>query len=655
MNRLAVLVAATALLPVPALAEDERPQSAFYFGGHVGYLFGMANATLGDPSGGVAAAGGNTVFGAMFGGVQGGYEHYFPSRLMLGLEADLSFMGAQDLAQILSYRGTSTGNANEQLEYLGGLRGRVGYAFGSWTPFVSGGFAFASTRFSRTDANTNNEDATPGQWRFGYSLGAGIDHSLNRRWSTRLEYIYTNLGPRGWGFDSAPSRYDTQDEFHRFRIAMNYRFDSADDEEIAKHAEERGPLSWEIHGQTTFIMQGYPPFSAAYNGQNSLPFQGQSRETWTTGVFLGIRLWQGGELYFNPELLQGFGLANTTGAGGFTNGEAQKSNFPFPRYSTSRLFLRQEFGLGGEREKVESDYGQLSGEKDVSRFTVQVGKFAVHDVFDGNDYAEDTRVDFLNWSIWAAGAFDYAADRVGLTYGISTELNQKEWAWRLGYFLMPTVPNGNVADWQLVTHGGYVTELELRVKPWNRPGSLKGGLFLNGTNAGDYSTAISMANAIGVTADNTIQQTRQTRTKYGYYLNLQQQLSDDIGAFARWSWNNGQSEIMAFTDIDRSLSGGLSIKGTAWGRPDDRVGIGGAINMVSGEHAAFFAAGGYGPLVGDGQLPNYQAEKVFETYYAFQMTKGLVLTADYQFLSAPGYNADRGPVHVFSGRLHASF
>ena len=187
---------------------------------------------------------------------------------------------------------------------------------------------------------------------------------------------------------------------HRFRVGLNYRFDGDDD---AVRIDARGPGSWEIHGQTTFIMQGYPAFPAAFSGPQSLPPEGQSRETWTTGVFLGVRLWQGGELYFNPELLQGFGVANTTGAGGFPNGEAQKSNFPFPRYNTSRLFLRQEFGLGGDREKVESDYGQLAGEKDVRRITVQVGKYAIHDLFDTNEYAEDTRVDFMNWSIWACG------------------------------------------------------------------------------------------------------------------------------------------------------------------------------------------------------------------------------------------------------------
>jgi high affinity Mn2+ porin len=639
----------------PGMAVDPASASSgFYFGGHVGYLFGKAAATLGDPTGGVSSAGGTTLFGTLFGGVQGGYEWNLPSRWMLGIEADLSFANYQDLDQVLSYRATDSGSGNEQLEYLGTLRGRIGYTLGGWTPFVTAGLAWASTRYSRTDLTTGNEDAAPGQWRVGYALGGGLDYALAPGWSARLEYLYAHLGLSGFGFASAPARYDSQYDLHQFRVGLNYHFGARGNRDEDGRIADRGPGSWEIHGQTTFIFQGYPPFQAPYDGPNSLPGGGQSRETWTVSAFLGMRLWQGAELYYNPELLQGFGLANTVGAGGYPNGEAQKSNFPFPRYNTSRLFLRQEFGLGGERERIESDYGQLAGDKDISRITLQVGKFAVHDLFDTNDYAQDTRVDFLNWSIWAAGAFDYAADRVGLTYGLAAELNQKQWALRAGYFLMPTESNGNLFDWNLFARGGYVSELELRFQPFGRPGALKIGGFINSVFSGSYNDAVALANVAGVTADNTIAQTRQGRIKYGYYLNLQQEITDDIGVFGRWSWNDGQNEIMAFTDIDRSLSLGVSIKGTSWGRADDRIGIGGAINTLAGPHVDFFAAGGLGPLVGDGRI-NYASENVLEAYYALQLVKGLIATADYQLLVNPAFNADRGPVHVLSGRLHAQF
>jgi high affinity Mn2+ porin len=131
-------------------------------------------------------------------------------------------------------------------------------------------------------------------------------------------------------------------------------------------------------------------------------------------------------------------------------------------------------------------------------------------------------------------------------------------------------------------------------------------------------------------------------------------VTDDIGLFGRWSWNDGKTEIMAFTDIDASLSLGASIKGTRWGRPDDVVGIGGAVNALSKDHRDFIAAGGLGVLIGDGRL-NYRNERILEAYYAFALNRQLTFTADYQLIVNPAYNADRGPVSIFSGRLHGEF
>jgi high affinity Mn2+ porin len=639
-----LVTAGLLLAPFPAGAND-----GFYFGGHVGYLFGTATATLSDPTG---IAGGNSSIGQLSGGVQGGWQTTLPSRWMVGLELDFSFMDARDGAQVLSYRTTPGAYADEQLEYLGTLRGRLGYSMGTWTPFVTGGLAFASMRWNRTDLSTGFNDAAPGQWRLGYTFGGGVDYTLDRRWSARAEYLYTHLPSTGFTFGSG-ARYETLYDLHQMRFGLNYHF-GVDGEDKDKKADDRGPFSWEIHGQTTFIFQGYPPFNSPYEGINSLPGVGQSRETWTVSAFLGVRLWQGAEFYYNPELLQGFGLADTVGAGGFPNGEAQKSNFPFPRYNTSRLFLRQEFGLGGPRETVESDYGQLAGDKDISRLTFQVGKFAVHDIFDGNDYAEDSRADFLNWSIWAAGAFDYPADRVGLTYGITAELNQQRWAARVGYFLVGNEPNANVFDMNLFSRGGYVGELEMRYEPFGKKGVAKLGTWLTSTFAGSYNDAVAIAMATGASAADTIAQTRQGRTKYGFYINLQQDITDDLGAFARFSWNDGRSEINAFTDIDQSLSGGVQLKGTSWGRANDRIGLAAAWNTISPDHVRYLAAGGLGVLVGDGRL-SYASENVVEAFYALQLFKGLTATADYQLLVNPAYNVDRGPVHVFSGRLHASF
>jgi high affinity Mn2+ porin len=649
---IATLIAAMQLAQSAWAQTDDARRSggSFYAGAHVGYMFGNANATLSDPMG-IGSQSATNPYGALFGGVQAGWEYVFPSRLMLGIEADFSFPNYEDASKVLSYRATSSGYASEEYEFMASLRGRLGYDIGAWTPYLTGGIAWLSTRYSRIDLTTGNEDANPGNIRLGYTVGAGIDYRLDSRWSTRAEYLYTNFNLSGFVFGSAPARYDTQYDLHRVRFGLNYRFGEVEEKSTRN---DRGPGSFEVHGQTVFVYQGYPPINAPYDGVNSLPAVGQSRETWATSGFLGVRLWEGGEFYYNPELLQGYGVALSAGAGGFPNGEAQRA-FPYPRYSTSRLFLRQTFGLGGEREKVESDLGQLSGERDISRITVQAGKFAVQDVFDNNAYANDPRVDFLNWSLWAAGAFDYPADSVGYSWGFVAELNQPSWAVRAGYFLVANQPDTNVYDLALISRNGYIGELEMRYKPFDRAGSTRLGVWMTSAFAGSYADAVTLAAANpSLTANDTIPLTRQTRTKYGFYISMDQEITDSIGAFARFSWNDGRSEILAFTDIDGSISAGLSIKGDAWNRPGDTIGIGGAINSISPSHAAYLAAGGLGLTAGDGAL-TYASEFVAEAYYSLKLAKGVFVTADYQFLANPAYNAVRGPAHFFSGRLMAKF
>jgi high affinity Mn2+ porin len=291
----------------------------------------------------------------------------------------------------------------------------------------------------------------------------------------------------------------------------------------------------------------------------------------------------------------------------------------------------------------------LANKVDVSRLTIQAGKFSIVDLFDQNSYARDSRKDFMNWSIWSSGAFDYAADKLGLTYGAAAEFNQKQWALRAGYFLIDGTSNSNNFDMRVLQRGGYVAELETRYSLFSQPGKLRTIAWLNSAFSGSYRETL---NNPALNLD--IAQTRAGRIKYGYVFNLEQALTDDIGLFGRWSWNDGKTEIMAFTDIDASLATGLSIKGARWGRPDDVIGIGGAINALSKDHRDFIAAGGLGVLIGDGAL-NYRRERILETYYAYALNKQITLTADYQLITNPAYNADRGPVSVFSGRFHGEF
>jgi high affinity Mn2+ porin len=617
--------------------------TGLYIGAHTGFSRGSSNAVLSDPTSNTA----HNVFDGMIGGVQAGYNYHLRSGLLLGIEADFTFPNYLTSNSVVTRLVTPRSDVTEQWDYVGTLRGRVGYAAGSWLAYGTGGLAFAGERFL-------NEPEIGGEGkqlntRPGWVAGAGVDYAFAPHWSARLEYLYAQFGQATITFPSG-TRYSSSLDFQSLRLALNRKVDWPSPDNLSpKPLTDTESDRWEIHGQTTFLPQGYPAFRAPYSGPNSLSPSPQLQQTWSNSLFLNARLWDGGEVYYNPELLQGFGFNNTTGLAGFSNGEAQKSNFPYPHYNTSRLFLRQTFGFGGEQDQLASGPMQLAEKVDVSRLTLQAGKFAVVDVFDGNSYAKDARKDFMNWAIWAPGAFDYSADKVGLTYGVTAELNQRQWALRAGYFLIDAESNSNNFDTRVFQRGQYVVELETRYSLFSQPGKLRTLGWLTSAFSGSYRETLDNP-ALNL----DIAQTRTGRIKYGYVFNLEQALSDELGLFGRWSWNNGKTEIMAFTDIDASLSLGTSIKGIRWGRSDDVIGIGGALNALSRDHRDFIAAGGLGILIGDGRL-NYRPERILETYYAYALNRAVTLTADYQFVTNPAYNADRGPVHIFSGRLHGEF
>jgi high affinity Mn2+ porin len=617
--------------------------TGLYIGAHAGYSRGSSSAVLSDP----ALAANSSIFSGTIGGVQAGYNYRLPSGLLFGVEADITFPNYLTSNSVVSLLATPQSDVTEQWDYVATARGRVGYASGPWLAYATGGLAWAGERFLNSPANGTDEKVL--NTRLGWAAGGGLEYAFAPHWSARLEYLYSRFERADIRFPSG-TQYTSTLDFQSLSLGLNRKIDWPGSGNFSP-ASLADPESdrWEIHGQGTFLPQGYPAFHAPYSGPNSLTPAPQLQQTWSNSLFLNARLWEGGEIYYNPELLQGFGLNDTVGVAGFPSGEAQKSNFPYPHYNTSRLFVRQTFGFGGEQEELASGPTQLAGKVDVSRLTLQAGKFAVVDIFDGNAYAKDSRKDFMNWSIWAPGAFDYSADKVGLTYGATAELNQKQWALRGGYFLMQAVSNSNSFDTRVFERGTYVLELETRYSLFSMPGKLRTIAWVNSAFSGSYRETLD-----NPAFDLDIAQTRKGRIKYGYVINLEQALSDEVGLFGRWSWNDGKTEIMAFTDIDASLSLGLSLKGAKWGRPDDVIGIGGAINALSRDHRDFIAAGGLGILIGDGQL-NYRQERILETYYAYALNKQLTLTADYQLITNPAYNADRGPVHIFSGRLHGEF
>ncbi|WP_315835178.1 carbohydrate porin [Bradyrhizobium prioriisuperbiae] len=629
-----------AVAPVPFIN-----WTGLYLGGHVGY--GAGN--LGPDSNGLPL---QAVFlphslTGMTGGFQAGYNVQLPNRVVLGLEADMSFMGPIDQGK------RTPAPFDTTFDHLGTVRGRIGYATGAWLPYVTGGLAWGRTVVDVNDAD-GSVAGHNARLHVGWAAGAGLELALGQGWSGKLEYNYIDLGARDFAFDAPPFGARVDPKLHMLKLGLNYRlWDTPPWQSgVAPKLVLPESTNWNVHGQTTLITQAYPTFRAPYQGSNSLPGLGRGRETWTVDAFIGVRLWQGGELYFNPELAQGFGIGSTLGLAGFSNGEAQKGGAEYPKFRPQRYIFRQTFGLGGEQEDVADGPMQLASKRDIDRVTLTIGRFAVGDYFDGNSYAKDPRADFMNWAMWASAAYDFPADLPGFTRGAVVELNKKDWALRAGVFQVPSQPNSDSLTWN---SGGGVVELEERYAILGQPGKLRLGVFGTRGNTANYRDALGIVVADPALDINAVTAAiRKENWKYGFYLNGEQQVATDIGLFGRFSWNDGQNEILSFTDIDRSLSGGISVKGSYWGRPNDTIGFGGAVNGLSRAHRDFLAAGGNGLLIGDGRL-NYSTEKILETYYAFAIDKSVTLTADYQLIANPAYNADRGPVSIFSGRVHAEF
>ncbi len=411
------------------------------------------------------------------------------------------------------------------------------------------------------------------------------------------------------------------------------------------------PESWSLHGQFTLVSQHQPAFRSPHAGANSLTPEASTKETADLTLYLGARLWTGAAFYLNPEIDQGFGLSNTLGAAGFPSGEAYKVGRSRPYLRWNRAFLRQVIGLDGDTETVEAGANALAGSVPANRLTLSAGKLSVGDVFDGNGLAHDPRADFLNWSIIESGAFDYAADAWGYSVGAAADGQFGDWSLRLGVFAMSDVPNSVVLDKTFRQHE-WVAEVEHRHSAWGQPGVLRLLAYLNRADMARYDDALRRA-AGGAAPE--LAAVRKRGNKAGLALNLEQQWADGVGSFARLSTSDGRQEAYDFTEINRSVAGGLVLQGRLWGAPQHRWGGAVAVNALSGAARRYFAAGGMGILIGDGQLPHAGSEQIMETWYAVPLGPQATLTADWQHIANPAYNRDRGPVQLLALRLHAEF
>jgi high affinity Mn2+ porin len=623
--------------------------NGWYAGGRVGYSGGTRSALLSDPE----ATRSTTAFGRLDGGLQVGYNDVLSSRFFLGAEGDISFPHFLEDGAVSANRPARSSSVTERIAFVSTLRGRVGYALDRWLLYGTGGLAPSQTRFTErpTVAADQNESV---RWRTGWALGTGAEFAFARGWTAGVEYFYDRLGHAGVLFPSGTGIASKLD-LHGLRLGLSRTLSWPGEGAPPSGTSNSAAVEsdrWNIHGQATYVEQGYFRFRSPYEGTNSLSGSSQAKNTESATAFVGLRLWNGAQLYFNPEIDQGFGLNTTRGVAAFPNGEAQKASFPMPRLVIDRLLLRQTLGLGGEQGTITDGPNRLAGSQDISRITVIAGRLAVTDYFDVNSYANDPRTNFLNWNTYGAGAYDWTMDQLSWTWGALAELNQRDWALRAGYFLLPVTSSNNSFDMHIPDRGEYTAELEWRYSLISQPGKIRLFGWVNHGTMGGYADALTLPKTTPNYPDITL--TRRVRTNPGLVLNVEQAITDNVGVFSRASWSPGRVEILGGTDCSESVSLGGVMKGVLWGRPNDQVGIGGVAGGLSPVARAYFAAGGIGILIGDGRL-NYRKEKVLEAYYAYALKRWATLSFDYQFLVNPGYNADRGPVSVYAVRVHTAF
>ena len=400
--------------------------------------------------------------------------------------------------------------------------------------------------------------------------------------------------------------------------------------------------------QSTWIRQFKDPFRSPYAGGRSLSGEREASYSFTMGLALGWRLAPGLELHLNPEAAQGVPLSGLNGLGGFPNAELSRAGSPDIQGYLARAFLRRTWGLGGEREAVLGEPGQLEGIQDRRRLVLTAGKVSLMDLFDDNRWAHDPRTQFTNLAFGTHGAYDFAADVRGYTWGAALEFVDGDRAIRVGRFAQPREPNQMALDPRLGRHYGDQIELEQGWRLHDREGRLRLLMFRNQSVMGRWQDAIAQAGA-AVPDISAVRSGR--RAKRGIGLNLEQEIAPGVGLFARVLRADGQTEPYAFAEIDRSRSAGLLAQGSAWGRPQDAFGLAIARHDLSAPHRDYLAAGGLGYFVGDGRLAP-AGERIVEAFYRVLIADGMWLSLGRQHIANPGYNADRGPVSVTMLRLH---
>jgi high affinity Mn2+ porin len=415
-------------------------------------------------------------------------------------------------------------------------------------------------------------------------------------------------------------------------------------------AQDTEAERWNLYFQATSIGDYHGTFHSPYEGPLSLRDYAERDVSITSTLFFTVRLAQDTFLVFDPEIAGGKGFSGVNGIADQPNGEIPRVASATPKPYIARLLIQHDFGFGSEKEHQESDENQLGGERPMTRYSIYAGRFTITDYFDDNNYSHDPRTQFMAWGIMYNGAWDYPADTRGYTWGIVQEFHTRKWALRYGIVAEPKVANGQQFDRRLFRDHGQVWEAERRYSWRKRDGAIRVLGYDNRSQAGNYGQALKLAALTGTTPNVSLTD-RVGTLKYGTGISFDQAITSDIGVFSRLGWNDGQTQSFAFTAIDRLATGGVSIKATRWHRKYDVLGTSFAAGGLSAVHRKYLAAGGLDFLIGDGRL-NYAPEYVWESFYSARVVPGFYATVDVQRDTNLAYNHDRGPVMIYSLRLH---
>jgi high affinity Mn2+ porin len=414
-----------------------------------------------------------------------------------------------------------------------------------------------------------------------------------------------------------------------------------------------------LSGQANFIFQTHPPFPAGYSGQNSLSPNYEKATSRVLTLYTGVRLDNSTELLVDIEEAGGAALSTGLGLAGNTDLDIVRNPLLSKAPYLSRAIFHKVFALSKDRVENQRSYLSLFDELPRRRLEFRFGKFSMPDFFDINSVGSDTHLQFINWTTDNNGAWDYAADTRGYTVGATADYEDRNWGFRFAEALMPKVANGIdlvYRPWQVHAEN-FEYELREGLLP-KKSGIVRLLAYTNYANMGIYRDAVVQFEDHSAPSPEPVPQITNhpwhiTR-KYGFGINLEQNLTQYLTAFARFGWDNGKTESFAYTEVDQTFTEGLGANGAWWHRKQDRAGIAFVSNAIKKDHQTYLADGGLGFLLGDGAL-NYDRENIVETYYTAHVWRGIYLAPGLQHINDPGYNRDRGPVLVPSFRANIEF